>query len=156
MEKIYAHLSAEERGVIFPMKLENRSSGEIALALQRSRSTISRELRRRRGQSRHQCLVDFKSVIRSSRCGRELDSKMNFWILLSNQPNETHADDRPATCPCLPLRCIDGLCRRIIDRPAEGSFNHPATTRHRWRFRPFRSRPGSLPSVRVSREVWLH
>ncbi len=34
MEKIYAHLSAEERGVIFPMKLENRSSGEIALALQ--------------------------------------------------------------------------------------------------------------------------
>nr|WP_236002148.1 helix-turn-helix domain-containing protein [Paraburkholderia elongata] len=53
MGKIYAHLSAEERGVIFAMKLENCSSGEIALALQRSHSTISRELRRNNWKPKH-------------------------------------------------------------------------------------------------------
>uniref|UniRef100_UPI0038BC6B26 helix-turn-helix domain-containing protein n=1 Tax=Paraburkholderia aspalathi TaxID=1324617 RepID=UPI0038BC6B26 len=44
--KIYEHLSAEERGVIFPMKMENHNSSKIALTLQHSRSTNSRELRR--------------------------------------------------------------------------------------------------------------
>jgi IS30 family transposase len=38
MGKIYEHLSAEERDVIFAMKMENRKSSEIALALQRSRT----------------------------------------------------------------------------------------------------------------------
>ena len=42
MGKTYEHLSAEERGVIFAMKLEDRRTSEIALVLQRSRSTISR------------------------------------------------------------------------------------------------------------------
>ncbi|MBN6206020.1 helix-turn-helix domain-containing protein, partial [Ralstonia pickettii] len=46
MGQSYEHLSAEERGAIFAMKLEQRSTREIAGALQRSASTISRELRR--------------------------------------------------------------------------------------------------------------
>jgi IS30 family transposase len=54
MGKIYEHLSVEERGVIFTMKMENRKSSEIALALQRSRSTISRELRRNNWKPKHE------------------------------------------------------------------------------------------------------
>lgn len=46
MGQKYEHLGAEERGVIFAMKLENRSTREIARALRRSPGTISRELRR--------------------------------------------------------------------------------------------------------------
>ncbi|CAJ0784177.1 hypothetical protein R8510_05226 [Ralstonia chuxiongensis] len=46
MGRSYEHLSAEERGAIFAMKLEERSTREIARALQRSPSTVSRELRR--------------------------------------------------------------------------------------------------------------
>jgi IS30 family transposase len=42
----YTHLSAEERGVIFAMKLQNSSTRAIATALQRAPSTVSRELRR--------------------------------------------------------------------------------------------------------------
>jgi transposase, IS30 family len=46
MGQKYEHLGAEERGVILAMKLENRSTREIARMLQRAPSTISRELRR--------------------------------------------------------------------------------------------------------------
>lgn len=46
MGKIYEQLSAEERGVIFAMKLQNQSMRAIGRALQRSPSTICRELRR--------------------------------------------------------------------------------------------------------------
>jgi IS30 family transposase len=42
----YTHLSAEDRGVIFAMKLQNISTRAIATALQRAPSTVSRELRR--------------------------------------------------------------------------------------------------------------
>lgn len=42
----YTHLSAEDRGVIFAMKLQNSSTRAIATALQRAPSTVSRELRR--------------------------------------------------------------------------------------------------------------
>ncbi|AJZ57895.1 integrase core domain protein [Paraburkholderia fungorum] len=54
MGKKYEHLSAEERGVIFAMKLEDRTLSAIALALQRSRSTISRELRRNNWKPKHE------------------------------------------------------------------------------------------------------
>jgi IS30 family transposase len=46
MKSIYQHLSAEERGVIMAMTLQGSSAGAIALALTRSKSTITREMRR--------------------------------------------------------------------------------------------------------------
>ena len=46
MGQKYEHLGAEERGAIFAMKQENRSTREIARVLRRSPATISRELRR--------------------------------------------------------------------------------------------------------------
>ncbi len=46
MGKHYEHLSAEERGVIMSMKLNDASGRAIAAALCRSPSTIARELRR--------------------------------------------------------------------------------------------------------------
>src|SRR4030095_930245 len=46
MTRTYNHLSAEERGAIMAMKLQGSSCRAIAAALQRSPSTISRELRR--------------------------------------------------------------------------------------------------------------
>ena len=46
MRRTYEQLSAEERGVIMGMKLNGQSARAIALALSRSPSTISRELRR--------------------------------------------------------------------------------------------------------------
>lgn len=54
MGQDYEHLSAEERGAIFSMKLEGRSTREIARALQRSASTISRELRRNGWKPEHE------------------------------------------------------------------------------------------------------
>ena len=46
MARTYEHLSAEERGVIMAMKLQCSSTRAIGRALERSPSTISRELRR--------------------------------------------------------------------------------------------------------------
>ena len=46
MPKHYEHLKAEERGVIMAMKLQACSAREIARTLERSPSTITRELRR--------------------------------------------------------------------------------------------------------------
>ena len=46
MTRTYSHLSAEERGVIFAMKLQGSSARAIAGALERAPSTITRELRR--------------------------------------------------------------------------------------------------------------
>lgn len=54
MGRSYEHLGAEERGAIFAMKLEGRSTREIARALQRSPSTISRELRRNGWRPEHE------------------------------------------------------------------------------------------------------
>jgi transposase, IS30 family len=54
MGQQYEQLGAEERGVIFAMKLENRSTREIARLLQRSPSTISRELRRNGWKADHE------------------------------------------------------------------------------------------------------
>ena len=54
----YQQLSAEERGVMMGMKLENSSMRAIALALGRSPSTVSRELRRNGWQSEaEQCVM---------------------------------------------------------------------------------------------------
>jgi IS30 family transposase len=46
MKKGYVHLSLKEKDVITTMLSEKRSLGEIAKALGRSKSTISRELKR--------------------------------------------------------------------------------------------------------------
>lgn len=46
MTTTYNQLSAEERGVIFSMKLQGASSRAIAALLGRAPSTITRELRR--------------------------------------------------------------------------------------------------------------
>ncbi|MBT9174712.1 MAG: hypothetical protein DDT22_00373 [candidate division WS2 bacterium] len=46
MEKRYEHLSMEEREVIGQMYWQDRSLREIAEAIGRHKSTISRELRR--------------------------------------------------------------------------------------------------------------
>lgn len=46
MKSIYQQLSAEERGVIMAMTLQGSSARAIALALTRSTSTITREMRR--------------------------------------------------------------------------------------------------------------
>jgi len=46
MDTTYKHLSAEERGVIMAMKLQECSVRQIAHALGRAPSTVSRELRR--------------------------------------------------------------------------------------------------------------
>jgi transposase, IS30 family len=54
MGQTYEQLGAEERAVIFTMKLENRSTREIARALRRSPSTISRELRRNGWKPAHE------------------------------------------------------------------------------------------------------
>lgn len=54
MGQHYEQLSAEERGVIFAMKLENHSARAIGRALQRSASTISRELRRNHWRPDHE------------------------------------------------------------------------------------------------------
>ncbi|WP_144113876.1 hypothetical protein [Paraburkholderia sp. BCC1886] len=54
MGKIYEHLSDEERGAIFVMKMEKRKSSEITLASQRSRRTISWELRRNNWRPKHE------------------------------------------------------------------------------------------------------
>lgn len=58
MTKSYRQLSAEERGVVMGMKLRNCGMREIARALQRSPSTICRELRRNGWQSQaEQCVM---------------------------------------------------------------------------------------------------
>jgi IS30 family transposase len=54
MGQKYEQLGAEERGVIFAMKLGSRSTREIARVLQRSASTISRELRRNSWKPDHE------------------------------------------------------------------------------------------------------
>lgn len=54
MGKNYKQLSAEERGVIFAMKFEDKSTREIARALVRSPSTISRELKRNDWKPAHE------------------------------------------------------------------------------------------------------
>lgn len=46
MTKTYSQLSAEDRGAIMAMKLQGRSARSIAALLERSPSTITRELRR--------------------------------------------------------------------------------------------------------------
>ncbi len=46
MTRTYSQLSAEERGVIFAMKLQGSSARAIASVLQRVPSTVTRELRR--------------------------------------------------------------------------------------------------------------
>ena len=46
MGKHYAHLSAEERGVIMAMQAQGASSRQMAVFLHRASSTIARELRR--------------------------------------------------------------------------------------------------------------
>ena len=46
MKSMYEHLSAEERGVIMAMKVNGSSARAIAIVLERSPSTITRELRR--------------------------------------------------------------------------------------------------------------
>lgn len=48
----YSHLTREERYQIFELRIENKTMTEIALALDRSKSTISRELKRNRGAQR--------------------------------------------------------------------------------------------------------
>lgn len=58
MTRTYQQLSAEERGFVMAMKLQECSTRAIALALGRSPSTISRELRRNGYQSpAQQCLI---------------------------------------------------------------------------------------------------
>ena len=51
MTRTYRQLSAEERGVVMGMKLQDCSVRAIARALCRSPSTVSRELRRNGWQS---------------------------------------------------------------------------------------------------------
>lgn len=51
----YRHLSAEERGTIMAMKLQGASGRNIAQALNRSQSTIARELRRNGYLPAHEC-----------------------------------------------------------------------------------------------------
>ena len=46
MSRTYKQLSAEERGVIMAMKAQDSSARAIARVLDRSPSTVSRELRR--------------------------------------------------------------------------------------------------------------
>lgn len=46
----YSHLTAEERNHIYELKVEGENVTSIAAALNRDKSTISRELRRNRGQ----------------------------------------------------------------------------------------------------------
>ena len=46
MDTTYTHLSAEDRGAIMAMKLQERSGRQLAHALGRAPSTVSRELRR--------------------------------------------------------------------------------------------------------------
>ena len=54
MGQKYEHLSSEERGAIFAMKLEDKSTRAIARALRRSPGTISRELRRNSWKPDHE------------------------------------------------------------------------------------------------------
>lgn len=54
MKTTYTQLGAEERGVIFAMKLRGESCREIARTLERAPSTISRELRRNGYRSEHE------------------------------------------------------------------------------------------------------
>jgi IS30 family transposase len=71
MTRTYEQLSAEERGVIMAMKLQECSAREIARALSRSPSTISRELRRNGYQSEaQQCLMGRARVAGGYNAGR--------------------------------------------------------------------------------------
>lgn len=96
MGQRYEHLGAEERGVIFAMKLENRRTREIARALRRSPSTISRELRRNGWKPDHERGVMGRPAIaggyhavraghrasklrHKARCARKLHPQGTLW-----------------------------------------------------------------------------
>ena len=96
MPRTYEQLSAEERGVIMGMKLNGQSARSIGLALRRSPSTISRELRRNGykpeselgpmgrpriagGYDAHRAGVRGRRVRRLARPGRKLHPEGCLW-----------------------------------------------------------------------------
>ena len=105
MEHRYKQLSLEDRCEIARLQANGRSLGQIAAALDRAASTISRELRRNRGREVGYKPSYAQEQAKARRCGRALASNASptcaapFWNAL---PEVGPPSRSPAGWPARP------------------------------------------------------